>query len=203
MQTPGAVSAEAVREELLRVLARGEFQRQKNLLEEVLEWLLPRLESEEIAVVGAVLRWVLLFALALAVMLLVQRWMRALRVRRAELEVEPRAVPVDLEARLVELLARAQEARERGDLRLALRHLFLALFLALGGRGDLDYRDAWTNRELLRRGKPSRATRALLEPLVRELEAKEFGRAAVSAADVDRLEALLSEERGRGARGVA
>ncbi|MSR61256.1 MAG: DUF4129 domain-containing protein [Planctomycetes bacterium] len=91
------------------------------------------------------------------------------------------------------LAGAARAARDAGDLRLALRLFLQAVLVALGGRGDLELRPAWTNRELLARGKPSPAAQALLAPLVRELEPQEFGRAPVSAADVQRLEALLAE----------
>jgi hypothetical protein len=120
---------------------------------------------------------------------------RAWSVFRAPAEEEERVTALASESareRLRELAAAARAAGARGDLRLALRGYLHALLLALGGRGDLELNAAWTNRELLRRGRPSRAARALLEPLVRELEPKEFGRAAVGAADVERLAALLA-----------
>ena len=103
------------------------------------------------------------------------------------------AAGLGLEERLRRLRAEAAAARAAGDLRLALRTNLFALVLGLGRTGDLVYRDAWTNRELLARGKPSKAVRALLEPLVRELEPKEFGSGDVLPSDVDRLEALVEE----------
>jgi hypothetical protein len=121
-----------------------------------------------------------------------------LRAARAEGEAPVGAAPGapgELERRLAELRARARRARAGGDLRLALRLSFQALLLALGGRGDLEFRPTWTNRELLRRGKPSRAALALLDGLVRELEPKEFGRDQVRESDLDRLEALLERAR--------
>jgi hypothetical protein len=124
--------------------------------------------------------------------LLVRRYSRSFRARAPALAGGEPGLP-DLAARLGELRARARAARERGDLRLALRLLFQALLLALGGRGDLEVRPAWTNRELLRRGKPSPRSLALLEGLVRELEPKEFGRAAISSADLERLEGELAQ----------
>ena len=84
----------------------------------------------------------------------------------------------------------------RGDSRLALRKLIFALVLGLGVRGDLRYRDSWTIRELLRRGRPSEEAQAVLVPLVSELEAKEFGRAETTEEDLDRLEALCDRHLG-------
>jgi hypothetical protein len=192
MQAGTGIPAEAVREELARVLARAEFHEPKSLLEQFIDWLLPRLDAGEIEAVGDVVRVLLVVGGALA-LALAARWVGgAFRGRGAELEAAPTAPGADLDARLHELAGLARAARAGGDLRLALRYLFLALLLALGGRGDLEFRPVWTNRELLRRGRPSGPTRVLLEQLVRELEPKEFGRAAVSAADVERLEGLLA-----------
>lgn len=192
MQAGAPLPAEAVREELARVLARAEFHEPKSLLEQFIDWLLPRLDAGEIETVGDVVRVVLVVGGVVALVILARWVARAFRGRKVELERAPAAPGVDLRVRLSELAGLARAARADGDLRLALRYLFLALLLALGGRGDLEFRPVWTNRELLRRGRPSGATRALLEGLVRELEPKEFGRAAVSAADVERLEALLA-----------
>ena len=91
-----------------------------------------------------------------------------------------------------ELLAEARAARARGDLPLALRLFFFALVVGLGRVGDLEYHDAWTNRELLQRGSPSPQVARSLEGVVRELDLKGFGRVPTVAGDVDRLEALCS-----------
>ena len=73
---------------------------------------------------------------------------------------------------------------------IVLRFLVLALVLGLGSRGDLEFRDAWTYRELLARGRPSPEANGVLGPLVEELEAKEFGHASIALDDLDRLEGL-------------
>ena len=70
--------------------------------------------------------------------------------------------------------------------------LAFALVVGLGRRGNLEYRDAWTNRELLARGRPSTEVATLLSPLVDELDRKMFGRDETTAADVERLETLCS-----------
>lgn len=192
MQASAPLPASEVREALAGVLARSAQDERESLLERFIEWLAPRLDTHEVQLFGDVLLG-LLGAAALAVLVLVL-W-RAWSLYRAPALEEERVSALELVSvreRLGALAAAARAARERGDLRLALRLAFHALLLALGGRGDLALNAAWTNRELLRRGKPSHAARALLEPLVRELEPKEFGCAAVSAADVERLEALLA-----------
>ncbi len=197
IQVASPIPSERVHAALERVLARGEFRREKSLLEEFLEWLLPRLGSERIAALGKILPWLLAFALLGLCLALLLRMVRSAGAARAAREGELPPAPISLDERLRELRRRSRSARASGDLRLALRLLFLSLLLALGGRGDLVYRDAWTNRELLRRGKPSRSARALLEPLVRELEAKDFGRDPVCEADLDRLESLLQRSLAR------
>ena len=94
--------------------------------------------------------------------------------------------------RVAELRRLAGRAREGGDLQLALRYLLFALVVGLGQRGNLQYRDSWTNRELLERGRPSDRVRGILAPLIRNLEAKEFGREAVTEADVEALDELCA-----------
>ena len=197
------IATERVGAELERVLARAEFHESKSLLSQMLEQLLPLLDQQDALVLGHVLRWVLIAALAaLAFVLLRRLFLSTGAARREEASQAPPA-PAGLAQRLAELEAQARAARARGDLRLALRLLYLALVLALGGRGDLEYRDSWTQRELLRRGKPSAGARALLEALLRELEPKEFGPALVSEADVERLHVLLARQRGARAAGGA
>jgi hypothetical protein len=188
---PG-IPAERVREELEGILARSELRARESLLERLIDWLAPRLRTDEVRVVGDVLEALIVAAAVLVVLLLVRRAWLTFRAPGEE-EAEAAATEArDARARVLELAAAARAARGRGDLRLALRLSFQALLFALGGRGDLELCAAWTNRELLRRGRVSRATRALLEPLVHELEPKEFGSAPVSAADLERLEALLA-----------
>ena len=91
------------------------------------------------------------------------------------------------------LRARAAEAQRASEYLLALRLYFLALVVGLSERGDLGYSDAWTNHELLERGEPQDEVRALLSPLVEELDRKAFGRAPVGAADVERLARIVEQ----------
>lgn len=78
-------------------------------------------------------------------------------------------------SRVEALRALAREAEAAGDWIEALRLDFFALVIGLGEQGDLDYRDAWTNRELLERGMPSRKVEQSLRPVVHRLDAHSFG----------------------------
>ena len=182
---------EEVEATLREVLAGSEFQRDRNMLMELLEWLAERLDlGEGAAAVGEVLFWSLIGVLAVLTIYFLIRFAAAGRVRRRQrLEGELRQGPT-IPERVARLRREAAAARKEGDLRLALRKNLFALILGLGGRGELEYRDAWTNRELLFRGKPAPKMRELLTAVVTELEAKEFGHEQVLARDVDRLEGL-------------
>jgi hypothetical protein len=194
MQAP--IPAESVSAELAEVLRRSELDSTPSLLERFLEWLAPRLRTDEVDALGDVLLAVMVAAAVVAGGLLVARAWRLFRSDEPEDEDAGATAEPATSARLAALTGAAAAARAAGDLRLSLRLYLHALLVALGGRGDLELRPAWTNRELLARGRLSREARALLEPLVRELEPKEFGRATVGADDVERMARLLAEQRG-------
>lgn len=198
MQAQAPIPAERVVHELERVLAGREFRRSNSLLEEFAEWLDRTISPGEIGLAAEALVW---GALGLAAVLFLHALWR-LRARRGAPAIEAEALPgPGVRERLSELLTLAARARAAGDLRLALRLFLFALIVGLGERGDLRYHGAWTNRELLRRGQPGPAARALLEPLVAELEAKEFGREPVTAADVERLAGLCARFAGHSRNG--
>jgi hypothetical protein len=138
-------------------------------------------------------------ALGLAVALLLAALVLVvLRVRRRDLapgEVDQRdeSAPEEFRDHVAELRQRARRAEERGEWALALRLEFFALALGLGECGALDYREAWTNRELLERGHPRPAVRATLLPILGDLDAKTFGDAACGEADVRRFAELTDE----------
>ena len=185
------------------VLSRREFDDGESMLDELWRWISDRFEPGGQVVIGdylfaGILTVILVAIVYVAIRLLVAG---ARRVPTDDDEGGAAGGPT-VEERVRALLAQAREARAQGDARLALRTLFFALFLGLGERGDLSYHEAWTNRELLRRGKPSPRARELLTPLVDELEPKEFGRQGVTEADLDRLETLCARVLGRD-RGAA
>ena len=188
--------AETVRAELERVLARAEFRQEKSLLQEFLEWLAQRLGAPQLDFLGELVPWLFSIALAGGILFLLAQLWKVRRQATGDWTVAEETAGPSIHERIAGLLERARTARAAGDARLALRLYFLALLLALGGRGDLVFRDSWTNREHLRRGKPSRRARTVLEPLVRELEAKDFGDRPIGEADLERLETLVARHHG-------
>ncbi|MEQ1895642.1 MAG: hypothetical protein ABL998_24145 [Planctomycetota bacterium] len=189
MSPQAALPAERVSEELARVLARAEFHEQESLLQQFLRWLGGHFGGERANELASVL----ITALLVFLLFLLLRALRNSARRRQGLELGSAAVGASMSPaqRLLELKAAADQARAAGDARLALRLLFEALLIALGGRGDFEFRPAWTNRELVRRGRHAPGALTLLDELVRELEPKEFGRARVEPGDLARLEKLL------------
>ena len=121
---------------------------------------------------------------------------RAMRANRGRTEFGEVRGAVSVKERVAELFAEAREARGRGDRRLALRLYCFALVAGLGASGDVSYRPAWTNRELLRRGQPKADARRLLEELISELEPKEYGRDEVTEGDLEHLEGLCRSHLG-------
>ncbi len=97
------------------------------------------------------------------------------------------------EERVAGLRERARAARSAGLNLLALRLYFTALVVGLGEAGDLEYRDAWTNRELFERGRPTPAVEKALAPWVVELDHKSFGGAVATEHDVDAMSRLVDE----------
>lgn len=194
--------ADAVQAAVEEVFAREEFHTEPTLIERFLDWLgdLFFSEASDAAALARALAWgvgLLLALLAVVVIVFVVRSLREARTVQERQGADPEALA---RARAATLRHQARAARDAGDLRLALRLSFWALVVGLGARGDLTYRDAWTNRELLRRGRAPRALVTLLEPLVDELEAKDFGREPTRLEDVQRLEALCEEHLGPLAR---
>jgi hypothetical protein len=203
LQEVAPLPVEEVARALEDVLARPEFSdevpwwqrvldRIGEGIDEVWEWLFGDL-FEDVELPGApdnleaILTWVL-FGLALVAL----GWIVFRYARNLPTAARKRRLAVEASQQVRELRRRAGEARQAGDLRLALRLTFFALVVGLGRRGTLEYRDAWTNRELLARGRPSPDVSTLLAPLVDELDRKMFGRDETTAADLERLESLCS-----------
>lgn len=188
LQAVAARSPEEVAAALQRVLAETEIRREPGLFEQAFQWILERLGQLD-GPSGSAVEYAALLAAGVAIAFLVVLCLRLLR--RAQRRPAPeKAQAAAVRTRVAELRAAARSARQAGDDALALRLLLFALVAGLGQRGDLRYRDAWTNRELVQRGEPSREVSALLGPLIDELEGKEFGRVPVTGADVDRLAEL-------------
>ncbi len=193
-QAPPAEPA-VVRTTIDDILNSPEFTPQESIVQKAIAWvveflsgLLPdvALSSDALESLAATLVYVVLAALVVMLVLLLARmWPR----RAAKVIVA--ADPATVRARRVEeLRERARTANARGEHVLALRLEFTALVVGLGERGDLEYRDAFTNRELLERGRPGREAEALLRPIVPELDRRSFGGDPATSEDFARLSAL-------------
>ncbi len=199
----GASVPEAtVRTKIDEILLRPEFGGRENL---VRKWFVEQLEKflhaigdllgiqpRHAADALVVLTYV---ALGTALVWIVWRIVRA-RLDRARptdagvVEADPVAVR---RARVADLRRSARAAHAAGDRVLALRLYFTALVVGLGEKGDLEYRDAWTNRELLERGEPSERVERELRPLVRDLDAKSFGGMPAFDEDVAAMSRVVDQ----------
>jgi len=189
----GAVSEAGVREHLERVLAREEFQwDRESLAERVIRWLGDTVHLPGLPALPGGLQLLLSVLIAALAVALVTRVLRPWLAATAPASGAQAAGGDPVGDRVRRYLERARAARAAGELKSALRLYFFALVVGLGRRGELEYRDTWTNRELLDRGHPTPEVRALLDPLVDDLDRKGFGGAPASAADVDYLADLCA-----------
>jgi hypothetical protein len=189
-----ALAAEEVRRTLDEVLARDPFRGRDSWWSRWIERLFERIDLPHLGTgAGAVLFGMLaVVGIALGALVLVRRVRDARGTRASSVRTPQRSGAEAARARAAELLRAARAARERGDLTLALRLTFFALVVGLGKRGALEYHDAWTNRELLARGRPQPDGEALLAPWLADLERKSFGGEPTQVADVERMEALCA-----------
>ena len=208
LEDGGPVAAASVRAKIDEVLARPEFHPYENPLSAWFSKLWTKILDalKGLFGVGDETAGNLLLAVVVAVLVaLVVFLVISLARRRRVAATESAALAADPAAqralRVEELRRRAREAEDAGDLVLALRLYFTALVVALGERGDLDYRDAWTNRELLERGEPRPEVEALLCPLVPGLDAKSFGHEPAEPEDVARMARLCDQILSAGAVG--
>lgn len=196
----GPVAAHTVRTKIDEILARPEYHPRENPLlawfEKVWSKILDALSglfgisSHAAGNMMLVLVYVGLAALVVLLVVSVLRRRGAVAKSSAKPAVDPE---VQRALRVQDYLQRARAAEKAGDLVLALRLYFTALVVALGERGDLEYRDAWTNRELLERGEPRPEVAEILRPLVPGLDAKSFGREPAEPADVARMSRLCEQ----------
>jgi hypothetical protein len=163
----------------------------------VLEWLKNVLGLGH-GVFGSAFSWLVLAAIVTALVVLAVRMLPFVRRDPSSATIGGDAIDAR-KRRVAELRRRAGEAETAGDHAQALRMYFWALVVGLGERGALEYRDAWTNGELLERGAPRAEVERVLRPLVPELDRKTFGRVPADADDVRRMSALCDEMLGRAA----
>jgi len=182
------------------VMGQAGFAQQKpswfeRALERIVDWLeeLFDFDAASVSDVFATALYVLLGLLvAWLVWLVVSSIIRIRRARAAARAALP-PPPESLAQRLARLLGEARAAEAAGDHLRALRLYFWALVVGLSQRGELAYRDAWTAREMLERGRAGADVRARLDPLVREIDGKSFGGEACSAEDSARVAQVCRE----------
>lgn len=175
---------------LKEVLSRPELNEEKSLFSHLWDWLWANFDFSVVDAFG-LLRAILVGLAILAIFYAWTVWLRSRRLRSRE---EGNLAGAGVRSsRARELVEKARKARELGDKKKALRLYLSAILVRSGQKGGLIYRSSWTNRELLRRGEPEGRLRDVLEPLVLELEPKEFGRESIGAFDLDRLETLWEE----------
>jgi len=196
LQSP-ALDREAARERIERILAGDEFRRDGSALgkwldetlKEILQWLGDLLGIADQGSARVALL-VFLGILALALVWILARMMSRRQRPPAGPATDARSPAAARAADVAELRRHARAAAHAGDHVAALRLYFRAIVIGLSERGDLRYRDAWTNRELLERGAPRREVVPLLAPLVPRLDAQSFGREPAGPEDVARLAGL-------------
>lgn len=184
---PGA-TAEEVEVALQEVLAREGIPEAPPGSNPLLDWLRSLLEDSGLD--GDTVYWLGVGLLAVLTVLLVLR----LALRSSRADRTRRSVPELLRSRRIqELLEEAATADSQGDLRLALRLYFQALVVGLGESGELDYRAAWTLREIMERGQPRPNVRRLLEEVLAQVEPRSFGATPTDRGDVDQLRDLCAQ----------
>ena len=188
-----------VRDRVHRILARGEFGQGESRiarwigerLDEAARWLKDLLGIADPHSARVAL-YIVLGIAALALLWAIARTVANRRRGTGAREEEGNA-PSEATLRAATVAGLRREARvaaRRDDHLGALRLYFRALVLGLSERGELRYRDAWTNREILERGAPRREVLPLLAPLVPRLDAQSFGHEPAFPEDVARLAAL-------------
>ncbi len=196
LQGHAPADAQTVARALEKVMGKGGFAPpEPSWLERLWDWLREVLDFKSPVPSGmfATLLYVLLgLLIAWLVWLLVRSLVDVRRARAAARAALP-PPPESLAQRLARLLGEARAAEAAGDHLRALRLYFWALVVGLSQRGELAYRDAWTAREMLERGRADARVRERLDPLVREIDAKSFGGEPCSAADSARISAVCRE----------
>lgn len=196
----GQLGQREVEASLEQILSRQEFRDEpsyvENLLADFAGWLSELFEGMGVDVEPSTIQaWAEGVWLTIAVLcgvILIWFWISIAKSQRAR-EERPADLSDIVAERVAALRERAKQAQEAQDFTRALRLYFFALVVGLGERGELDYSDAWTNRELLERGEPKASIAALLRPLVGELDEHSFGRRPVDLDEVQRFAGLCQQ----------
>ena len=158
----------------------------------LVRWLSEHLGGLASAPLLAVLKTVALVLLGLVLLVWISRLVSRRRVRARG---SAGALALDSRrARAAALRAAAVRSHASGELALALRQQLTALVVGLGEHGQLDYRPAWTLRELVARGRPPLALAGALEQLIDEVEPLCFARVEVREADYQRVARFVDQK---------
>ncbi len=188
------IGAEVVRERAKEIIAGlSPASASKNWLQRLLEHFDPfRHVGSWMFDYGSWVAYTLYFLAAAAVIGLVILLVRQIEWRRARSPgLADAGQAAQVRERVANLLRRAREARNAGERLAALRLFFAAFVIGLSRRGDLEFREAWTNHELAQRGAHTPELRATLTPLVLELDLLVYGGREISDAQLNRLEELV------------
>lgn len=188
------LGAELVRERAKEIIAGlSQASASKNWLQRLLERFDPfRHVGSWMFDYGSLIAYTLYFLAAALVIGLVILLVRQIEWRRAHSPALADAgEAAAVRERVSNLLRRARDARKSGERLAALRLFFAAFVIGLSRSGDLEFREAWTNHELARRGAHTPQLRATLTPLVMELDLVVYGGREISDAQLDRLEKLV------------
>jgi len=201
LQAAGGRETAEVERVVERVYARPEFtEDERTLMDDFMDWISEQFDLDvDPSAAGGLLDGGMRFVLVLigiALVWLLLRFARDYMRQRSKLRTDALAEKLAVHTKVRELYRGSLRARAAGDYRLAVRLGLFALVTGLGMNGALEYRDAWTYREILKYGLPDVSILRLLSELVDQLEAKEFGDEPVSEADLDQLEALCREHMG-------
>ena len=161
-------------------------------LPEWLNWI----PESSLPFMGGMLRVALVVAALVAIFYLVRVLIRYGRSDAFDEAVERRSFE-ETRIRVGQLRKDAQAAEHAGDLGLALRLYLFALVVGLGENGELEFRPAWTNRELIARGQPKIAVERTLTGLLDELDPKTFGSEPALSEDVRRMESICDDLLGK------
>lgn len=188
------------RARLEAVLARPEFQEaQPSLWERFLMWLedwlfrnLPNLDNAE--GLRQLLTWTLVIVSSLVVAWVLFSFLRGLR--RSVLDSEEELTGLgDIPLHASEAQQRASEAAQAGDLREAMRLLYLAALLHLDEVGLIRFDRALTNREVLSSVAHNPSLQGLLAPVVAQFDRVWYGHAPFEQADFERVSGQIEQLR--------
>lgn len=197
-EEPQQVSTQRVSECVDEVLLRPEFPREPGAVAQALtdfwDWFKSLFEGFGVSLpnadVGAAVEWLWGFIIVLVIVFLAYVVYRRIKDVNGRGRLPVKGMSKKVVSRMHDLRLQAESAEAEGDLTLALRLYFFALVIGLGQKGELEYNDAWTNRELLERGQTDPEVARTLKPLVGALNEHSFGERRTEPHEVRRFAEL-------------